>query len=430
MWAVELIERKRDGAELGAEELHELVRAYVRGTVSDEQMAAFMMAVYFRGLSSAETYELTAAMVASGATVDLSSLGRVVVDKHSTGGVGDKVSIALGPIVAACGVPFAKMSGRGLGHTGGTLDKLESIPGFRTAVSTAEFVSQVRDVGLAIVGQTDELAPADRRMYALRDVTGTAPEISLIASSVMSKKLAAGAGAILLDVKVGEGALLKDAAQARALAEAMVDLGRRFGRRAVCELTAMHQPLGRAVGNALEVREAVAMLRGGGPPDLAEVVLHSAATLLALADLGVDETAARSLAEEALATGAALEAFRRWVTAQGGDPDDSLLPQAPIVAHVVAPATGYVARLSALGVGRAVGRLGAGRARVDDAIDPASGIVCLAKVGDRVESGQPIAEVHGRDEASVGRVLEEIAACFELAPDPPQPAPLILDVVR
>src|SRR6059058_6207794 len=285
--AVELIQRKRDGAELLPDEMTELVLAYARDEVPDYQMAAFCMAVYFRGLTAAETHALTDAMVLSGETVDLSPLGRKVVDKHSTGGVGDKTSIALGPVVAACGVPFAKMSGRGLGHTGGTLDKLEAIPGFRIELGMDEFLDQVREVGMAIIGQTADVVPADKRLYALRDVTATVDNVSLIAASIMSKKLAGGADAIVLDVKVGDGAFMKTPRAARSLAEAMLDLGRAAGRRVACLLTDMDQPLGGAVGNALEIRETVATLRGAGPPDLDELTLAACAHLLSLSDLGI-----------------------------------------------------------------------------------------------------------------------------------------------
>ena len=284
-----LIERKRDGDELSAEELSELVLGYTRGEVPDYQMSAFLMAVYFRGMSGAETFALTDAMVASGETIELgSALGRKVVDKHSTGGVGDKTSLAVGPIVAACGVPFGKMSGRGLGHTGGTLDKLESIPGFRVELTVDEFVAQVREVGIAIIGQTGDLVPADKLLYALRDVTATVDNVSLIAASIMSKKIAGGAEAMVLDVKVGDGAFMKTLGDARVLAETMIELGRRAGRETVCVLTDMDQPLGHAVGNALEVREALDTVRGDGPPDFTELVLDTCAHLLALSDLGID----------------------------------------------------------------------------------------------------------------------------------------------
>ena len=327
----ELIQKKRDGEELTDAEISGLVLAYARDEIPDYQMAAFCMAVYFKGLSHAETHALTDAMVQSGETVDLSSLGRKVVDKHSTGGVGDKTSIALGPVVAACGVPFAKMSGRGLGHTGGTLDKLEAIPGFNVELDIETFLAQVREIGMAIIGQTGELVPADKRLYALRDVTATVDIIPLIASSIMSKKIAGGADAIVLDVKVGDGAFMKDLDSARELAEAMRELGVRAGREVVCELTDMDQPLGQAVGNALEIREAVATLQGEGPPDLVELVLGAAAHLLALSDLGVDAHEGRAMAGAAIADGSALEVYERWIRAQGGDPSLDALPQAPVV---------------------------------------------------------------------------------------------------
>src|SRR5256714_8514082 len=368
--AAELIRRKRDGERLSSDELSELVLAYARGDVPDYQMAAFCMAVYFRGLSSAETFALTDAMIRSGETIDLgAALGRKVVDKHSTGGVGDKTSLAVGPIVAACQVPFGKMSGRGLGHTGGTLDKLESIPGFRVELTTDEFLQQVREVGLAIIGQSANLVPADKLLYGLRDVTATVDNVSLIAASIMSKKIAAGADAIVLDVKVGDGAFMKTIADARELAQMMLELGRHAGREVVCVLTDMDQPLGRAVGNALEVHEALATVRGNGPPDFTELVLDASAHLLALSDLAIDRTEARSRAEAAVADGSALAAYERWVRAQDGDPDEGALPKAPFVREVFAPRTGYVRRLAALPVGLAALHLGAGRREKDDAID-------------------------------------------------------------
>jgi len=357
----ELIERKRDGGELSADELEELVLGYARDEVPDYQMAAFCMAVFFRGLSGAETFALTDAMIRSGETLDLGrALGRKVVDKHSTGGVGDKTSIAVGPIVAACGVPFGKMSGRGLGHTGGTLDKLESIPGYRVELSLDEFTSQVRQVGLAIVGQTADLVPADKRLYGLRDVTATVDNVSLIAASIMSKKLAAGADAIVLDVKVGDGAFMKSLEAARELAEAMSELGRRADKEVVCLLTDMDQPLGRAVGNALELREALATLRGEGPPDLSELVLTASAELLALSDLRIDRAEARRRAERAVEDGSAASAYERWISAQGGDPSESALPRASAVDVAVSPRDGYVARLGATHIAIAALELGAG----------------------------------------------------------------------
>jgi pyrimidine-nucleoside phosphorylase len=425
----ELIQRKRDGENLSAEEMTGLVLAYARDEIPDYQMAAFCMAVYFKGLTHAETHALTDAMVQSGATVDLSSLGRKVVDKHSTGGVGDKTSIALGPVVAACGVPFAKMSGRGLGHTGGTLDKLESIPGFSVELDIDAFLAQVREIGLAIIGQTAELVPADKRLYALRDVTATVDIIPLIASSIMSKKIAGGADAIVLDVKVGGGAFMKDLESARELAESMRELGVRAGRQVVCELTDMDQPLGRAVGNALEIREAVATLQGEGPPDLVELVLGAAGHLLSLSDLDLDQAEGRRRAEEAIATGAALDSFERWIRAQGGDPALEALPNAPIVRQVPAKEDGFVQSIATTSVGEAALRLGAGRALKEDAIDHAVGIVCLAKRGDPLAAGQPLAEVHARTEAEAEHAVAEMTAAYRIGPAAPDPRPIVLDVI-
>ena len=404
--------------------------AYTRDDVPDYQMAAFCMAVFFRGLSDAETFALTDAMVRSGETIDLrSQLGRTVVDKHSTGGVGDKTSLAVGPIVAACGVPMGKMSGRGLGHTGGTLDKLEAIPGFRIELSHEEFVRIVRDVGCAIIGQTGDLVPADKKLYALRDVTATVDQLSLIASSIMSKKIAGGADAIVLDVKVGDGAFMKTLDDARALARTMIEIGRRAGREVVCELTDMDQPLGRAVGNALEVREAVATVRGEGPPDFTELVLASCAHLLALSDLGIDRAEGRRRAEAAVADGSAHAAYERWIRAQGGDPSEDALEQAPVVVEVDAPASGWVARAGAIAIGRAALHLGAGRRTKEDDVDHAVGIVCLAKRGDRVGLGSPLAEVHARSEESARVAVDEVLAAYELADEEPPTRAIVLETL-
>ena len=426
----ELIQRKRDGEELPDDELAELVLGYARGDVPDYQMAAFCMAVFFRGLSERETYVLTDAMVRSGETIDLgSALGRKVVDKHSTGGVGDKTSLSVAPIVAACGVPLGKMSGRGLGHTGGTLDKLEAIPGFRTELTLDEFVVQVRDVGVAIIGQTGDLVPADKLLYALRDVTATVDQLSLIAASIMSKKIAGGAQAMVLDVKVGDGAFMRTVETARELAEAMIGLGRRAGREVVCVLTDMDQPLGAAVGNALEVREALDTVRGHGPADFTELVLDACARLLALSDLEVDEAEGRRRAEQAVADGSAERVWHRWIEAQGGTSDESALPVAPVVRQVPAPSGGYVRALGANAVGNAAVHLGAGRRTKEDAVDHAVGIVCRAKRGDRVERGEPLAAVHARDEASAHAAERELLAAYELGPEPPPHRPVLLGVV-
>ena len=403
---------------------------YARGEVPDYQLAAFCMAVFFRGLTSAETYALTDALIRTGDTIDLhAALGRKVVDKHSTGGVGDKTSIAVGPLVAACGVPFGKMSGRGLGHTGGTLDKLESIPGFRIELTADELIEQVRDVGVAIVGATADLVPADKRLYALRDVTATIDNYSLIAASIMSKKIAAGAGAIVLDVKVGDGAFMKSRVEAERLAEVMIDLGRRASREVVALISDMDQPLGRAVGNALEIREAVATLRGEGPEDFAELVLEASAQLLTLSDLGVDHAEGRRRAAQAIADGSAVAAYERWVRAQGGDPDEAVLPAAEVVREVEATDAGYVRGLGAVAVGTAALRLGAGRREKDQEIDHSVGIVCLKKRGDAVEAAEPLAEIHAADDAAADRAVAEVLAAYDVAPEPPPERSVILGVL-
>ena len=431
MQAVDLIERKRNGEELSADDVREFIAAYVRGDVPDYQAAAFLMAVWFRGLSPAETYAMTDAMVASGDTVDLAArLGRRVVDKHSTGGVGDKVTIAVGPVVAACGVPFGKMSGRGLGHTGGTLDKLESIPGFRVELTSDELVEQTREIGIAVAGQSADLVPADKKLYALRDVTATIDQVSLIAASIMSKKIAAGASAVVLDVKVGEGAFMRTVEDARELAQEMRALGEQAGMDIVCVLTDMDQPLGRAVGNALEVREAWDTVSGGGPADFRELVVDSAAELLALSDLGVDEAEGRRRAEAALEDGSALATYERWIRAQGGDPDPARLPVAPVVRQVAAPASGYVHELGAREVAVTAMELGAGRDAAGEPIDHAVGVVCLRKRGEEVAAGEPLAEIHARDEAAAEQAEAALLAAYEIGAGEPEPRPLVLEVLQ
>jgi pyrimidine-nucleoside phosphorylase len=428
--AAELIRRKRDGEQLADDDIAELVLAYARGDVPDYQMAAFCMAVYFRGLSGSETFALTDAMIRSGETIDLgAAIGRKVVDKHSTGGVGDKTSLAVGPVVAACGVPFGKMSGRGLGHTGGTLDKLESIPGFRVELTTEEFLDQVRDIGLAIIGQSANLVPADKLLYGLRDVTATVDNVSLIAASIMSKKIAAGADAIVLDVKVGDGAFMKTLEDARELAETMLDLGRHAGREVVCVLTDMDQPLGQAVGNALEIRETIATLKGDGPPDFTELVLAASAHLLAFSDLDADQEAGRKLAATALQDGSAFAMYERWIAAQGGDPAEDVLPFAPVVREVAAEGGGFVRAIGAVDVGMAALRLGAGRRTKDDAIDHAVGVRCLKKRGDEVAPSEALAEVHARHEEAAQRACAEVLAAYELGPEPPGVTPIVLETI-
>ncbi len=429
--AAELIQRKRDGEELRPEEIGELVLAYARGVVPDYQMAAFCMAVYFRGLSASETFALTDAMIRSGETIDLgAALGRKVVDKHSTGGVGDKTSLAVGPIVAACGVPFGKMSGRGLGHTGGTLDKLESIPGFRVGLTTDELIAQLRAVGMAIVSQTAELVPADLMLYGLRDVTATVDQLSLIAASIMSKKLAAGAQAIVLDVKVGSGAFMKTIDEARRLAETMQALGEEAGREVVCLLTDMDQPLGAAVGNALEVREARATIRGEGPADFTELVLESCARLLALSDLGIGLAEGRERAEAVVADGSAEAEWTRWIEAQGGTADESALEHAPVVLEVTSARAGAIVRLDAIRVGVAALHLGAGRRVKGDTVDHAVGVVCRRKRGERVEEGEVLAEIHARDEAAAAVAARAVADAYELGDHAGPPRPVLLEVIE
>ena len=430
MRPAELIEQKRNGGEHDAAELSGLVLAYARDEVPDYQMAAWCMAVFFQGLTARETHALTDAMVRSGETIDLgAALGRKVVDKHSTGGVGDKTSIAVGPIVAACGVPLGKMSGRGLGHTGGTLDKLESIPGFRVELTTEELVAQLRDVGMAIVGQTADLVPADKKLYALRDVTATIDIVPLIASSIMSKKLAAGAQAIVLDVKVGDGAFMKTLDDARVLAEQMREIGTMAGREVTCLLTDMDQPLGRAVGHALEVHEARDTVRGDGPGDFTELVLEAAARLLAYSDLGIDVEEGRRRAQAAVDDGSALDTFERWIRAQGGDPSPDALELAPVRRVVSATSDGIVMRLGARDIGNAALELGAGRRTKADAIDHAVGVLCFAKRGDTVLAGDDLAEVHARDDEAAERAAAAVLGAYAVGDAAPAERGILLDVV-
>ncbi|MDR7590594.1 MAG: pyrimidine-nucleoside phosphorylase [Armatimonadota bacterium] len=425
----DLIRKKRDGAELTAEELAFLVDGFVRGEVADYQVSAWLMAVYFRGMTDRETAELTLAMARSGRMLDLSGIPGVKVDKHSSGGVGDKTSLVLVPLVASCGVPVPKMSGRGLGHTGGTLDKLESIPGLRTEVDVDAFLDQVRRVGCAIVGQTADLVPADKKLYALRDVTATVDSVPLIASSIMSKKIAGGADAIVLDVKTGSGAFLKDVEGARALARAMVAIGNRLGRQTVALITDMDQPLGHAVGNALEVREAVATLRGEGPGDLTELCLALGAEMLRLGGRVRDEDEGRRLLLERLRDGGGLRRFQEMVRAQGGDPavaeEPDRLPSAPVTVEVHCPEEGYVQAMDAEAVGRAAMVLGAGRARKDDRIDPSVGLVVLAKTGTRVSRGDVLALVHARTREEAEAAVPGVLQAYRIGATAPRPRPLV-----
>jgi pyrimidine-nucleoside phosphorylase len=434
MLVAELIERKRDGEELSADELEEFLAGYMGGDVAEYQMAAFLMAVFFRSLTPAELTVLTRAIIDSGARLDFGDGGPPAVDKHSTGGVGDKVSLILAPLVAEAGLRVPMMSGRGLGHTGGTLDKLESIPGFRTRIGLEEFRDVLADVGCAMIGQTPEITPLDGKLYALRDVTGTVQSIPLIASSIVSKKVAEGISALVLDVKCGHGAFMQSEADARELARVMVDLAAAEGVRATALLTGMDEPLGRTVGNALEVREAIACLANGGPDDLREVTLALAAELLVNGGVADDIAAARSVLEEILATGRATDRFTRLLERQGGDPrvveDPSRLPSTPTqVVHEAARA-GWVERADARQIGLAALELGAGRRRVDDSVDPAVGLEVEVRVGARVEVGDPLVTIHARDEAGALHArtrLDEAIVIGDEAPDDGAPGPLILE---
>jgi thymidine phosphorylase len=419
--AVDVIAAKRDHGRIPDEQIDWVINAYTRGVVADEQMAALAMAVLLNGMAPDELARWTAAMIASGERLDLSTVDRPTTDKHSTGGVGDKITLPLAPLVAACGAAVPQLSGRGLGHTGGTLDKLESIPGWRATLTNDEFLRQLHDVGAVVCAAGDGLAPADRKLYALRDVTGTVPSIPLIASSIMSKKIAEGASALVLDVKVGTGAFMKDAGSARDLARAMVSLGTANGIRTVALLTDMSTPLGRTAGNALEVAEALEVLAGGGPPDVVELTVALAREMLAGA--GLDDVDP----EPALHDGRAMDTWRRMIRAQGGDPG-APLPVAREKHVVTAPSSGVLARLDALAVGVAAWRLGAGRARKEDPVSPGAGVVLLAKPGDEVRAGEPLLELHADDPALFERAIEALEGGYDVAKAPP-PQPLFIDRV-
>ncbi len=429
MRTAELIEKKRDGERLTTAEISYLVDGYTKDTIPDYQMAAFCMAVVWRGMDRRETADLTAAMVASGTRLDLKRFGRVV-DKHSTGGVGDKTTLVVAPIVAACGLPVAKMSGRGLGFSGGTLDKMESIAGYRVDLSTAEFLAQLERIGIVLTGQTADLAPADGKLYALRDTTGTVPSIPLIASSIMSKKIAAGANAVVLDVKVGRGSFMKDLHSARELARTMTAIGKAHGLRVTCELTDMDQPLGRAVGNALEVEEAIATLRGDGPPDLLALARLAGAEMLILGGEAADRAVALKRIDRAIADGSGFAKVRELVAAQGGDvrlvDEPGRLPQAPHREALLAPKTAYVRSIAADEIGHASVRLGAGREKKGEAIDHRTGIVLHAKIGTRVERGAPFATVHHAGRPGDALAIQQVRDAFAWSARPVAPRTLVL----
>ncbi len=418
--AVEVIATKRDGGALSDGQIDWVVDAYTRGEVADEQMAALAMAILLRGMERREIARWTEAMIASGERMDLSAIPWPTVDKHSTGGVGDKITLPLAPLVAACGVAVPQLSGRGLGHTGGTLDKLESIPGWRASLTHAEYLAQLQQVGAVICAAGDTLAPADRKLYALRDVTATVESIPLIASSIMSKKLAEGASALVLDVKVGSGAFMKDLAAARDLAATMVDIGTAHGVATVAVLTDMSTPLGRTAGNALEVAESVEVLAGGGPADVVELTVALAREMVAAAGLSDVDPA------DVLASGGAMDTWRRMVAAQGGDPD-AALARAPVRELVRASSDGFLSRLDALAVGVAAWRLGAGRARKEDAVSASAGVVMLRKPGDAVRAGEPLLELHAEDASRIPAALDALAGGIEIADAAPEPTPLVLD---
>jgi pyrimidine-nucleoside phosphorylase len=430
----EIIKTKRNGGTLPDEAVRELVGGFMRGEVSDAEMAAFLMAVYFEGMSEEETSALTQAMVASGETLDLSGIRGPTVDKHSTGGVGDKTSLVVVPLVASVGVRVAKLSGRALGHTGGTLDKLEAIPGLRVEMEPRALIAQVNRVGCAIAGQSDKLVPADKRLYALRDRTATVDSVPLIASSVMSKKIAAGSRAVVLDVKTGRGAFMKTAAEARALAQVMVKIGRAAGRRTAAVLSSMEQPLGRTVGNAMEVGEAIRALRGEGPDDVTHLALTIGAEMLLLAEAATGHADAKRRLEGALARGDAARTFAAMIEAQGGDPrivdEPDRLPRAKIEQPVPSPADGVVARIDAEGIGYAALAVGAGRATSRDRIDPGAGIILERKVGHPVRRGEPLVTLRGSDQARMRVARRGVLDAYRIGIEPPGAPSLILDVIE
>ena len=430
---LDIIATKRDGGELTATEIEFLIRGYVANEIPDYQVAAFLMAVYIRGLSEAETVALTMAMAKSGDMLDLAEIPGVKVDKHSTGGVGDKTTLVVAPLVAAAGVPVAKISGRGLGHSGGTVDKLESIPGFQAELSATDFIANVRKIDLAISGQTGNLAPADKLIYAVRDATATVASIPLIASSIMSKKIAAGADAVILDVKCGRGAFMPDLPAARVLAQTMINIGRSVGKKTVTVISNMDQPLGAAVGNALEVKEAILTLQNQGPADLSQLVLALGAEMLVVAGRVDSAAEGRQLLEKLLTTRVAWAKFREFVVAQGGDPaavdNPKLLPQAQFVLPVRSCSDGFIVGLAADKVGRAAAALGAGRQKKGDIVDPAVGIVLKSKLGDKIQTGRLLAEVHANDLLKAEGAVEELISAYEVGPGPAPPKPLIFQVL-
>ncbi len=434
MQAVELIRKKRDGDILSTTEIDWLVDQYTRELVPDYQMSAWLMAVYWRGMNARETSDLTLAMAHSGEELHVRDTISPVVDKHSTGGVGDKVTLAVAPLVAACGVAVGKMTGRGLGHTGGTVDKLESITGFRSALSREEFMYILLRHHIVLAGQSNDLAPADGKMYALRDVTGTIESIPLIAASIMSKKLAIGASHLLLDVKVGSGAFMKDLERARELAQTMVDIGRLAGLHTVAAITSMDQPLGRAIGNALEMAEAISILRGRGPEDVSELCHHEASELLVMTGKVDTMSEAETCVERAIRTGAAVAKLAEVIEAQSGDPQQvekpELLPKAPVCTMLLAPRSGYIAGIEAEQLGLASMRLGAGRFKKGEEIDHRTGFILQVKVGDYLQAGEPLVEIHARNESEAASVQDALLACYTWSDASVTVGPLVYDTIR
>lgn len=428
----ELIERKRDGGEHSAADMYSIVLGFTRGDIPDYQMSAWLMAAVLRGLSHAETVAMTEAMVSSGDRVDLSRIPRPKVDKHSTGGVADTTTLVLAPLVASCGVCVAKMSGRGLGHTGGTLDKLEAIPGFSVNLSMERFVAQVRDSCVAVIAQSADIDPADAKIYALRDVTGTVNSIPLIVSSIVSKKVAGGADAVVYDVKVGSGAFMKDDAHARELARELVSVSGDLGLSSRAIVSSMEQPLGNAIGNSLEVREAIEVLKGAGSQDLREVVFALGEQMLVLSGVADDRETARTSLETALASGAALAKFQEWVGAQGGDPrvvdDPGLLPRSPKGRVVKAPAAGFLGKVDAEELGRVAMMLGAGRVTIDSMVDPAAGIQLLRRLGSPVEEGEPLAMVYGSTAEDLDAAEKRFLSAVNITADAPELRPLFQEL--
>ena len=433
MRALDIISKKRDRLELSKDEITFLIDGYTRDEIPDYQMAAWAMAVLLNGMTHEETAHLTNAMANSGDVLNLAELNSIIVDKHSTGGVGDKTTLSIAPIVAACGLAVGKMSGRGLGYSGGTIDKLESIPGYRAELSTEEFISQLKDIGIVLAGQSLDLAPADGKLYALRDVTGTVPSIPLIASSIMSKKIAAGAEAIVLDVKVGEGAFMKTYEDARELAEVMVNIGKLSNRRVIALLSPMGQPLGMAVGNALELKEAVLTLLGKGPEDYHEHCLNIASYMLLLGKKANSLKEARIMAQKSINDGTAFEKLRQFVAAQGGDlnciDNLDLLAKAENVLEITAESSGYIAEVNAQDVGEASVILGGGRAKKGDFIDPAVGVMVYVKIGDYVEKGQKLFDVHYNKAELVQNAIDKLKESIKFSEQPVQPPPPNLGVI-